>query len=190
MHMMSTTFGSYVRLLLEPFFRWWWASITGVASILSFLATPSTGFSFSRLGMSLLALFVSVLLFLTLTVLCQGWELFQARSASLEIVSMQKCRDYGGEYLVLFKGNIPASKGTLIEIRRRIGDLEAPFALVEVLDRNAQGYYQANPIWIAPVHLRDFTADRFVVADLVATAFVNADRIRDNVDHFSPQERT
>jgi hypothetical protein len=185
---MRATVGNYLRLLFAPFFRWWWTLITGAASILSFVVAPPNGVTLPRSMISLLVLVLFALVFLTLSVLYQGWELFEARFVALEVIAIQKCQDYGGEYLILLRGQLPASKGTLIEIRRPIGQVEAPFAIVELFDKNAQGYYQAKPIWVAPGHLRDFAAGRFVATELIADTYVDADRIRSNIEHFRPRE--
>jgi len=127
------------------------------------------------------------MLFLIASMLVQSWQLFVGRSTDLSVVSMQKCRDYGGEYVILLAGSLIGARGALVEIRPVIGQVEAPFALVELLDRNAQGLHQANPIWIAAGHLRDFSQGKFSAVDLVANSLVGADIIRNNIDSFSQQ---
>lgn len=64
----SPAFLSYCRLLFEPFFKWWWAAITGVASILSYLALPESGVVVSKLGVAASVLVGLFLVFLVLSV--------------------------------------------------------------------------------------------------------------------------
>lgn len=60
--------GSYLRQIFQPFFRWWWAAITGVASILGFATAPATGITLGPAGVALLLFATFSLLFLTVSV--------------------------------------------------------------------------------------------------------------------------
>jgi hypothetical protein len=182
---MLPTLDRYIAFLFGPFFRAWWAVVTGVASILSFAIVSPSGLTLSRLTVSLSVLFVSALIFLTGSALVQGWQLFRGRFTDLTVVSVQKCRDYGGDYLILLTGSVAGGRGALVEIKRVMGPVEAPFALVELLDRNAKGLHQGKPIWIAPGHLREFTQGEFSSADLIANSTIGADTIRGKIDSFS-----
>lgn len=163
--MRSPTFLSYCRLLFEPFFKWWWAAITGVASILSYLALPESGVAVSKLGVATGVLVGLFLLFLVLSVVWQGWLLYAARFAELRVAAINKCKDYGGEYVVVLRG-LRVESGVLLELHRFVGEVEVPVAVVEVMQTNSLGEHQARPLWFAPGHLRDFGTRKYDATDL------------------------
>ena len=134
---MKTGIVGYLSLLLRPFWRWWWSAVTGIASIASYVLAPEAGVTVPRWGVAAAVLVGFSFFFLALSVLTQGWELFQGRQADLRVRGIPKCSDYGGEYIFLLEGHISAQQGTILEILRPLGDAEAPFALVELLGRNA-----------------------------------------------------
>jgi hypothetical protein len=150
-----------------------------MASILSFVLTPESGWKLTPVLALVLTLFTSLLLFLALSVLAQGWDLFINRYTTLEVRNIQKSKDFGGDLVFILSGHLPLGIGTVVDIHRRLGDLEVPFALVEVVSQNDKGHYQATPFTIVPAHLRDYNAGRFTVSDLIAHPFVTIKRIRE-----------
>src|SRR5688500_854755 len=97
-------FWEYASLLLGPFWRWWWAAITGVASLLSFLAVPQGGVTLSKLELSLWVLAGGVVVFLLLSVLTRSWGLFMAYRGDLIVSGIQPCKEYGGTHVFLLQG--------------------------------------------------------------------------------------
>ncbi len=179
---MQPTFYSYIRFLFGPFFRWWWALATGAASILSYLFAPPTGLALSGTAFALLVLLAVTGFFLTLSVVAQGWELFQNGNAGVRVSNIQKCKDFGGEFVFILAGPLPGGRGMLLEVKRAMGDLEAPLAILEVIDKTADGCYQAKPIAMAPVHKKDLADGKCRARDVVVYAFVDGDRVRGWMD--------
>jgi len=70
------TLPSFLRFLFSPFFRNWWAVLTGCASILAMYITPSHGITLSGAAMMTATFGVLSLIFITLSVLGQGWQLY------------------------------------------------------------------------------------------------------------------
>ena len=85
---MGHTFMRYLGWLVGPFFRWWWAAVTGIIGLIAFAWTPAS-IAISKPVILLLLLYVSALSFLSATVAAQGWKLFSERS-SFRIVSLTR----------------------------------------------------------------------------------------------------
>jgi len=162
----------FFRLIFSSFFRWWWAVITGFASIASWLFVSREGILLTPLMFSILILLGLTLVFLVLSTVYQGWLIYQRHSPRLRIIGFQKCNDYGGEHVFLLEGNIGAAQGTVIELKRFYTGVEVAIALVEIMEKNSKGQYQARPIWISPGHRRDLKMEQFVYSEIEAEPLV------------------
>ncbi len=175
---MASKVTNYLALILRPFWQAWWSVLTGVATLLSYLTIPNSGIQLSPLKVSLLVLAFFTLIFLVLAVITQSWRLYLARQADLQVIAIQKSDDHGGKHVFLLAGTIAADIGTVLEIRRPIGDIEAPFALVELIGINARGFQQSREVWFAPAHLNEFSSGKVSVGTLIVNSFISAERIR------------
>lgn len=169
----------YLEFIVGPFFRWWWALITGLATLLSYKLTPQVGWHVGAVGVLILTLLCSTLLFLATSVVYQGWHLFRGRYAELVLCSIQRSRDLGSDWVFVLSAGLDLPTGTIIDVHRRLGDLEVPFALIEIVGANSDGRYQALPQWLAPIHIRDYTAGRFSVSDTVCVRSLTSTRVQD-----------
>lgn len=172
----------YLGLLLDPFFRWWWALITGIATLLSYVLTPESGVQIGPPVVLAITLGVFTLLFFSLTTLVQGWRLYQERHADLLVRSIQRNKDLGGDWIFVLDGNPNLTPGTLLDIHRRSGDVEAPFAFVEIRSTTATGKYLATPVWISPRHIGDYNAGKFTVTDMVVLSHLQHGRVREVIN--------
>src|SRR4051794_21210347 len=93
-------FWDFLQLLFGSFFRWWWAAITGVASILSYLSLP-TGLSVGRLGTAIAILLGGTMVFLCVTVVHQGWLLYRGNLTQFAVLRWQRSEHLGGEFVFL-----------------------------------------------------------------------------------------
>lgn len=116
--------------------------ITGLASLFSYLEVEQDGLRLSKLAVSLLTLVVFALLFVVVATVTEGWRLYLATFVDLRVVAVQKSGDHELGYIVLLSGSLPVERGTLLELRRPLGDAEATFGFIELLGRTAAGYYQ------------------------------------------------
>ena len=165
---MRQTFVLFLSWLFDPFFRWWWALITGTASFLAFVWTPPEGVTIGRTGMLLLFFAGFSLVFFVVSVVVQGYQLFRERYKDMEVVAVQKATEPGAELIFILRGYLRDASGLLVEIRRPLGDVEVPFAIVRVTGATSKGLYQAVPVWVSAGHLRNFNARRFSVNVLIA----------------------
>jgi hypothetical protein len=172
---MKATLGSYLGFLLRPFFRWWWAVVTGLASLLSLLKTPTDGWTVTPVGAFLLTFGASTLLFLVLSVCVQGWQLFTERWSQITVATIQRTKDLAGDWAFVLTSQSSIPVGSVIDIHRKLGDVEVPFAMVQVVKVTTRGDYQAVPIVIAAAHIRDYALGKFTVADLD----IHGERVRD-----------
>jgi hypothetical protein len=107
--------------------------------------------------------------------------LYKQRFPDLHVATIQKTKDYGGDFVVLLCGEMEIPHGTLVELKRPIGEHEPLFALVEIRNRTSQGNYLGIPIWSSPGHQRDFFAGKFTAVQLTVFPYVareSVDRLR------------
>ena len=128
---MRPVISEYLGWLFQPFFRWWWAAVSGTASIITLWGMPQSGVTFSNATAAIMVLIVSTMTFLTFSVLKQGWSLYWDRNRQLEVVSIRRDKDkaFGADWVFVINGYLPESIGTLVEIRRLLEDTEVPFAI-------------------------------------------------------------
>ena len=184
---MQPNIPTYLGWIFRVFFRWWWAVLTGTASIVPLFWIPQSGIILSNITVTATIFVVLTLAFLTVSVLVQAWSLYWDRNRQPEVVSISRSRskDLGSDWIFVIDGHLRESNGVLIEVRRLLEDTEVPFALVKVVEKTGQGYYQAVPIWLSPGHLRDFTQQKFERSALRAKTSITYDRIRSCLETFN-----
>jgi hypothetical protein len=117
-------FGEFLGLLFSSFFRWWWATITGFASIASFLIVSEQGITLSRLQFGILILLNMTLLFLTAATVWQGWRLYKRQFARPAFLGIQRNNEYGASHVFLLGSSSVLSTGTLVELHRHHNGVE------------------------------------------------------------------
>ena len=159
---------NFLRLIFSSFFRWWWAVITGAASIAGWLSVPRDGILLTPFVFSMLILFALTLLFFVLSTVYQGWLIYQEYLTRLRVAGFLKSDIYGDdEYVFLLEGNISVPQGTVIELRRFHAGAEVTIALVEIMEQNSKGQYQARPIWFSPtINLRELRTGQFSYSEI------------------------
>jgi hypothetical protein len=164
---MTASLSNYLSWLTAPFFRWWWAAVTGAASLIAFAWTPQT-VSISKPFMLAILLVVSTLLFFALTVTLQGWRLYASRTR-FEILNFlrDKNQDLGFEWVMTFRGPPGVDVDRVLQVNRLFDDGRViPFAIVKVLGLNDDSIYQAVPVWLSPGNLNDFVNHEFTARAL------------------------
>lgn len=176
----AKTLPSFLRFLFSPFFRYWWAALTGCASILAMYVTPTAGITLSGAAM-MTATFVGLtFLFITFSVLGQGWQLYIGRLGGLQVISFERNRDMPEGWIFVLVGDIDLSVGTVIDIHKKTGMAEVPFSLVRIISRNSRGAYQATPIGkINPTHIKEHSAGGLRSTDLIVCTSVDLQRIKE-----------
>lgn len=173
------TFTVFLGLIFKSFFRWWWASITGVATFLSYwFGSKINVISLSPIVLSLFIFFGFALLFLMISSVYQSWLIYISLFGNLRVVSMQKDKNKDSEYTVLLEGNMSNAQNVLVELKTYINSIEVPIALLEINEMNSKGYYQASTIWFSPGHKRDFRMNRISVFDIRAVPLITLSTIQ------------
>ena len=170
------TFGriaAYAKILFSSFFNWWWAAITGFASIASFLSLPQDGVLVSRLLFSVLLLVALLLIFLTLTTAYQGWLLFDRRAGVARLTGVCANADYGG-LAFLLASPLPIPNGTVLEMRRYDRGVESLAGVLEVVESSVDGVLQARAVWASPGHLRDIRSSRVHLTDIIISTAISS----------------
>lgn len=163
---------SFVEILFGSFFRWWWAVLTGFASILSWVYAPQ-GITLGRAQLASLTLLGLLLTFFALSTIFQGWRLFKNRLKPSTVVGFQRSDHYGGDFVFIIKGVHQSAQGKVAELRRTVNGVEVSFAIVEFIDFNSDGHYQANPVWISPNHLRELRTGKFAFSEVVVDPLIS-----------------
>ena len=164
---MGHTFMRYIGWLFGPFFRWWWAAVTGIIGLIAFAWTPAS-ISISKPVILLLLLFVSALFFLSATVVAQGWKLFSERS-SFRIISLKRVEeeDFDCEWIVIFEGPSGIQVDWILQVDRRFDDGRvASFAIIKVLNKLSECTYQAASVWLKSGFMNDYQKNQFTVRNL------------------------
>jgi hypothetical protein len=176
----AKTLPSFLRFLFSPFFRYWWAALTGCASILAMYVTPTDGITLSGAAV-MTATFVGLtLFFITLSVLGQGWQLYMGRLGGLQVTTFDRNRDMPEGWVFVLVGDLDLAVGTVIDIHKKTGAAEVPLSLVRITSRNSCGAYQAAPIGkINPTHIREHSAGGLRPADLIVRTSVDLQRIKE-----------
>ena len=163
---MKGKFCTYLNLIFNSFFRWWWAVITGIASIGSWVYAPESGILVTPMFFGIYILIISITSFLSVSVIYQGWKIYKKKHNSIKIVGFRKCDAYDSEFVFVLEGFNGDNQNVLLELKRFHEGIEVPISLVEVLEKNSKGQHQARPIWISSGHLRELKMGEFVYSDL------------------------
>lgn len=160
---------SYVRDLLDLFAKWWWAAITGVASILSWLAIPSEGISVSPTTIALFVFGAMTLVFLTASVMIRGyrWYVNGVQPRLARFIPASETDDTAPCTFVVDFSPASLRPGYLLSLYRDVVGEDVCIALLE-LDRvlDADGHGQCVPLWIAPGHLNELSQARVDIGSL------------------------
>ncbi|HVA66366.1 MAG TPA: hypothetical protein VNK24_05515 [Elusimicrobiota bacterium] len=173
--MRTRTISGYFKLVFSTFFRWWWAVITGIASIAGWVFSPISGITIPRYGMGLAILGGLVLLFLTISAMCQCWGIY-SETAPIRVANFEKPKS--GDFVFLLYSTVEIEAHTLLVFKRYSSDdIETVVALVEVIERNSKGQYQTRSIWTSPALLRDLGISRSVLKDLIVASSISTSTI-------------
>lgn len=180
---MQPTASSYLRYLLAPFFRNWWAALTGCASLLAMYVTPAEGVTLSGAAMMTITFVVLMLVFLALATTTQGWALYSGQLHRLRVSSFERNREVASGWVFVLASDVELSVGTVVDVHKRVGSVEVPLALALVVARNSSGAYQAVPIGkLNPVHVQEHAAGGLKAGDLVVGAHIDIQRIKEVVN--------
>lgn len=172
----------FVGHLLRPFFRWWFAALTVLLSLVALVVTPDAGWRLSGPWALGLCVFACTSFFLVASMLVQGWSLWRESFPHLEVTSVQREGPEAGGWQFVLAGRVPDAVGTLVDVHRKLGEAELPFALLEIVSITSAGHYQARTLSTSAAHVRDYAQGSFTTSEMVARPQVRASRIRDSLN--------
>lgn len=172
--------GNYIGFLFSPFFKYWWAALTGCASVLAMYVTPSYGITLSGSAMMTATFITLLLIFMTISALVKSWELYFEQHYDLQVSSFERNRNMPGGWVFVLVGDIDLAVGTVIDIHKKTGEVEVPLSLVQIASRNSSGAYQATPLGkINPIHINEHSKGALRPADLIVRTSVDLRRIQE-----------
>ena len=145
----------FVTELFSVFFRWWWAAITGVFTLLGAIAVPTAGITLGRYEVAGALFLFSFTLFLTLSVVAVAWRWYariESRPVVRDLIPEQPNR--APMTIVVEPGTEPLPAGSQLALYR-ITELgaEACVAVLEVTTERKDGLgLQAEARWISSMH--------------------------------------
>lgn len=153
-----------------------WVIATGLASILSFLAVAPAGVALGPRALAGLVFSVFCLLCITWAALVAGWSAHHDRTR-LQVVSIHQLPDepYGWQFLLT--GTRTNAVGVVLDIRRRQGGTEVPFAIVEIYGLTAEGRYQARALHRSAAQRAAVVNGTVAARDLVVTSDLTRERL-------------
>ncbi|MEP7126360.1 MAG: hypothetical protein ABJE95_35840 [Byssovorax sp.] len=145
----------YFQALFSVFFRWWWAVITGIFTILVPMLTPAAGITLTPIRLGVLLFVLSTLVFLLLSVISASWGWYtkgRTHPVLVELVPEQPGQT-PLTFVVASEGD-PLPPGSLLAVFRMMDHgVEVCAAVLEVrAERTDGGGLQAEPKWISALH--------------------------------------
>jgi hypothetical protein len=175
-----STKSSYLLFLFNPFFRYWWAALTGCASILAMYVTPSQGITLNGAMIMTITFIVLILLFITLSTVSQGYQLYIGQLEGLCVSSLERNRDVSEGRVFILNGDVDLPVGSVIDVHKRMGEAEVPLALIRINSRNSKGAYQATPIGkMNPSHIKEHSNGGLRPMNLVVRTSVDLQRVKE-----------
>ena len=165
----------FFKLLFAPFFRWWWAVLTGVMSILSFYGVSNSGLVVPKGWVGFIVFVSLTLLFAAVSAIYQSWNLFKHRDSNIVVDSFYKVEDQDHAYSVILSGYLEEGVGTILPIYRKHRGSEVLFAVIKIERVTTSGQYQGVPFWISSGSLRDFKKRTFSERELIVKRHVVMD---------------
>lgn len=182
---MQPSIPSYLAFLFTPFFRNWWAALTGCASILALFVTPTSGVTFNGPGIMTVTFALLLMIFVTLSVCTQGWGLYSGRLRGMRVTEFERNRDVEEGWVFVIDGDVDLAVGAVVDVHKKTGAAEVPLALAQVMSRRATGGYQAVPIGkLNPAHIQEHSAGGIKPLDLIVHTNIRLHRLREVASEF------
>jgi hypothetical protein len=164
---------TYLKDLTSVFFKWWWAVITGIASLLPFFGFPGPNIAVSNIAASIVILLTFLLLFLTLSVVVQGYKWYTSANSEPTVESCIPAQSSSDREVFRIRSTTAMEPGRVITILRTTDRGTGCMGMVKV-ERVAEPLlYQCSPLWLSPMHRNDLAQGKVHVSQLSATFLLN-----------------
>lgn len=178
--------GRYLANVFDGFVRSWWGLITGVASLLGWLAVPDKGIALGRAESSVLLLLAVVLVLLTASVLVKAYGWFAGTSEQPRVLEFvpRPSSDSAAEMpictFIIEERGWKLVPGHVFGLYRSVQSAEVCISVVRVdRGRHNDGAIQCIPLWIAPVHLKQLSEDPPLARQLIVRREIPENRLAD-----------
>jgi hypothetical protein len=158
----------YILQLIKPFFNWWWAAISAVATLVSFFGMPNS-ITVDKVLIAIMIMVVLALIFLTFSVLTQGFQWFKKIQNPPRVVGFSPASREDELEIFRITSTTPLQPGQVMSLLRTTERATVCMAMVRVERHLENLTYQCRPLWIAPIHRRDLKEGRIHVSQLTTT---------------------
>jgi len=162
----------YLASLTRPFFRWWWAVITGLATLLAFFEWRSTGMQLSSTAVAVIVGVFLTITFFAASVIVQGFGWYTRSHGQPVIVTCTPANPESPLEVFQLTSMLPLEPGQVISLLRTVGDRTFCIGMLKV-ERIASSRYQCVPLWIAPSSRQDLKRGQIPLAHLSTTLLLN-----------------
>jgi len=162
----------YLASLTGPFFRWWWAAVTGVATLLSFFEWRSTGAHLSGTAAAIIVGVFLTITFFAASVIVQGFGWYTQSHRQPAIVACTPADRESPVEVFHVTSALPLEPGQVISLHRVMGDRVFCIGMLKV-ERLVSNRYQCVPLWIAASSKQDLKQGRIPLAHLSASLLLN-----------------
>jgi hypothetical protein len=175
--------GRYLTIIFEGFVRSWWVLITGLASVLGWLALPDKDVTLGHTTSGVLLVLATVRLFLTVNVLFKAYGWFVGTSHQprvLEFVPRPSSESTETPLctFVIEERGWKLLPGHAFGLYRTVQSNEVCISVVRVdRGRHNDTAIQCIPVWISPVHLKQLTDDPTLARQLIVRREIPENRV-------------
>ena len=166
-------FLKYLGTLLTPFFRWWWAVITGIATLLSFFAWKADGLNFSGTQIAFAILLFFTLVFLVLSVVSQGFKWYARAYCNPEVIKCSPAANDSESEIFHLTSLLPLEPGQVISMLRTFDDGRVICMGMLKVERLVDDRYQCVPLWLGPGHRQDLKQGKIQAKHLFTSLLLN-----------------
>jgi len=175
--------GRYLTAVFGGFVRSGWGLITGLATLLAWLALPDKDVTLGRTSSGVLLLVAIVLVLLTIHVLVKAYGWFVGTSQQPRVVefaprpSSESAESPVCTFVIEERGwkLVP---GHAFGLYRTVQSTEVCISVVRVdRGRHNDTAIQCIPVWISPVHLKQLTEDPALARQLIVRREIPENRI-------------
>ncbi len=185
----EVSFPNYLKYIFDVFFKWWWAVITGIASISSWIFISNDGFYVNKLSAGLYVIIILTSIFLACSVFYQGWMLYKMKTiCKYSVEAFQKNNLYQTNYLIIIDSDTLLPNGTILELKRIANNVEVLIGLCEIVEKNLDGNYQGKLIFSIANQLREYAEGLYHQKDIIIKNAVHKDSIEKYAIEYSENE--
>lgn len=188
----------FLKLLFDGFFSSYKTNIIGffaiIGVIIAIIIVP-TNITLNHTSLVILIIIEFTLIFMIFWSINRGFlfynnmiqsneDLIQLKESNgdkttdTHVVDFLRSDNYGEEFVFLIESKQSINPGDVAELKRFSHGVEMSFALIEFMEKNSKGQYQATHIWFSPGHLRDLKLKNFSISEITVDFNVHSHTLK------------